>query len=390
MVTQAISNERAVAPAAAARSAARVSYLDNLRILLTTLVVLHHLAIGYGAAGDWYYNEDGPIAMVSVILMTLFIAINQSFFMGMFFMMSSYVTPGSVERKGAGKYLVDRLKRLGIPLLFYTFAIQPLLVYALRLYRGDADALTRPPAFGVGPMWFVEALLVFSAAYVLWRLITPSRAAAMPELKETRAPGNAAIALFALALGLVTFVVRIWFPAGFWLEPLHQQIAHFPQYIALFVVGIVAYRRRWLEGLTPRQGKQWMWVAVFLVPLFFVIGVAGGALEGNVEPLMGGLHWQALAYAMWEQVMGVAVIVTLLALFRSRFNQQGSLARTLSGNTYAVYIFHAPVIVLLALALSGIRIEMSVKFFLVAPVALALTFAVGHFVRKLPLARNIL
>lgn len=390
MVTQAISKERAAAPAAAARSASRVLCLDNLRILLTALVILHHLAIGYGASGDWYYNEDGPITMVAGILMTLFIAVNQAYFMGMFFMISSYVTPGSYERKGAVKYLVDRLKRLGIPILFYTFVIQPLLVYVLRLYDGVPNALTLPPAFGVGPLWFVEALLVFSAGYVLWRLFTPSRAAAVPEFKESKAPGNAALALFALALGLLTFVVRIWFPIGWWLEPLHQQIAHFPQYIALFVVGIVATRRNWLAGLTVRQGKLWMWVAVFLVPMFLVIGVAGGALEGNVEALMGGFHWQALAYAIWEQLMCVAMIVTLLVLFRGRFNQQNGLARTLSGDTYAVYIVHAPVIVLLALALSGIRIEMSVKYILVAPVAVALSFAVGHLVRKLPLARDIL
>jgi surface polysaccharide O-acyltransferase-like enzyme len=209
------------------------------------------------------------------------------------------------------------------------------------------------------------------------------------EIKESKAPGNAALALFALALGLVTFVVRLWFPVGFWLEPVHQQIAHFPQYIALFIVGIVAYRRNWLEGLTARQGKLWMWVAVSLVPLFFIIGVAGGALEGNVDALMGGFHWQALAYAVWEQLMCVAMIVVLLVLFRSRFTRQGSLAQTLSGDTYAVYIVHAPVIVLLALALSGIEMDMSLKFVLVAPVALMLSFAVGHLVRKLPFARNI-
>jgi tetrahydromethanopterin S-methyltransferase subunit D len=48
------------------------------------------------------------------------------------------------------------------------------------------------------------------------------------------------------------------------------------------------------------------------------------------------------------------------------------------------------VIVLIALALSGVRIEMGLKFILVAPAAVALSFAVGHLVRKLPFARNIL
>jgi hypothetical protein len=55
-----------------------------------------------------------------------------------------------------------------------------------------------------------------------------------------------------------------------------------------------------------------------------------------------------------------------------------------------VYIFHAPVIVLLALSLSGVGVDPALKFVLVAPVAVALCFLVGHAIRKLPLARNIL
>ena len=54
----------------------RLLYIDNLRILLTILVIMHHLAIGYGAPGDWIYNEQGPIGDISELLMTLFLVIN--------------------------------------------------------------------------------------------------------------------------------------------------------------------------------------------------------------------------------------------------------------------------------------------------------------------------
>ncbi len=40
------------------------------------------------------------------------------------------------------------------------------------------------------------------------------------------------LAVFALGVGLVTFVVRLAFPVGYWLEPFHFQLAQFPQYIA--------------------------------------------------------------------------------------------------------------------------------------------------------------
>jgi hypothetical protein len=61
----------------------------------------------------------------------------------------------------------------------------------------------------------------------------------------------------------------------------------------------------------------------------------------------------------------------------------------MSAAAYATYIFHVPVIILLAIALSSIRLELALKFVLVAPVAVSLSFLVGYGVKKLPIARNI-
>ena len=109
---------------------ARLFFIDNLRIALIVLVVLHHLAITYGHSGGWYYYEGQP-DMVTSIVFTLFNAVNQAFFMGFFFMISGYFTPGSYDRKGGGSFLKDRLLRLGIPLLFFIIIIDPLMAYVL-------------------------------------------------------------------------------------------------------------------------------------------------------------------------------------------------------------------------------------------------------------------
>jgi hypothetical protein len=386
--------------------------VDNLRILLSALVIVFHLAITYGAEGDWAYQEEGELGLAAAVGMTLFVAVCQAFFMGLFFLLAGYFTPGSVDRKGIGPYLVERFKRLGIPLLFYQAVLHPLLAYAIALHAGYRDSLglflasylAQLDSIGDGPLWFAGALLVFSTLYALWRCVT-ARAPARPQLdgspphssrltphtsRDGRAPGNAALALFALVMGLVTFVVRIRFPVGWNLEPLHWQLAHFGQYVALYVAGMVAYRRNWFAGLTRRQGRAWLWVALALVPLFPAIGLAGGALEGSLEPLLGGLHWQSLAYSLWEQVTCLAMVVGLLVWFRDRLNRQDRLARAMSTAAYAAYVLFAPLIVLLALALSGLRLHMVLKFLLVSPVAVGLCFLVGHAVKKIPLVRGIL
>ena len=374
----------------------RLLYIDNLRIVLTALVILHHLAIQYGGPGITYYKEAGPMSDISALLITLLLAINQSFFMGFFFMVSSYFSPGSFDRHGAGPYVRDRLKRLGIPLLFYILVISPLLHYVLTLSRGFAGNflefipvfIESLPGLDVGPLWFVAALLFFSLLYVLWRLIF--RQTPIAHEGESRAPSNTAIALFGVSLGVVTFVVRIWLHVGWEFMVLHWQFPHFTQYIAMFVVGLIAYQRGWFAGLTDAQGKVWRWVVLTLIVLFPVVSVLGGARQGNLEVFMGGIHWQSFVYSIWEQLMCVAMVITLVVWFRKRFNNQNTLGKALSSGAYATYVIHAPVIVLLALALIGIQLDLALKFVLVAPFAVGLSFLVGYLIKKLPLARNIL
>jgi len=129
---------------------------------------------------------------------------------------------------------------------------------------------------------------------------------------------NWAIAAFALGLGVVTFVVRFWAPSGMWFEPWHLEFARAPQYIALFVVGTVAYRGNWLERFTEAQAKTWRWIALVFILLLPVVAIAAGALTDQMdERLNGGLNWLSLAYSLWEGFMCVSMVIVVLAWFAS-------------------------------------------------------------------------
>jgi glucan biosynthesis protein C len=379
----------------------RLLYVDNLRTGLICLVVVGHMAITYGASfGDWYVSEEGEVSAVFTIIAALLLGVGASFLMGLFYMISGNFTPGPYDRKGAGLFILDRLKRLGIPLALYALVINPLVTYLAAVHGGYEGSLWRWAAdnpsdltnASVGPLWFVEGLLILSILYVLARLVVQRFLARGPsERQPPGVPSNRSMALFALALGLVTFVVRIWAPVGWQWEPPHLELAHFPQYVAMFTVGLAAYRGSWLARLTVAQARPWRWVALAFVLLFPLLAVASQTPDGEFsEAPAGGLNWLALAYSMWEGVMCVAMSITVLVWFRSRFNRQGRLARAMSGASYAVYVLHPLLIVPLAIALSGLQMPLALKFILVAPLAVALCFTVGYYIRKLPLVRNVL
>jgi len=375
--------------------------VDNLRTALISLVVVGHIAITYGASfGEWYYHEEGEVSTVFTIVAALLLGVGWSFLLGLFYMISGYFTPRPFDRKGAGPFLLDRLKRLGIPLALYALVINPLVVYLPAVHGGYEGSLWRFATertsdltnASVGPLWFVEGLLLFSIMYALVRVGVRRFLARGPrERQPPGVPRNRSMALFALALGVVTFVVRIWAPVGWQWEPPHLELAHFPQYIAMFTVGLAAYRGDWLARLTAAQARPWRWVAFVFVLLFPLLAVTSLTPSGEFsEAPAGGLNWLALAYSMWEGVMCVAMSITVLVWFRSRLNRQGRLLRAISGDSYAVYVLHPLLIVPLAIVLSGLRMPLALKFVLVAPLAVALCFTVAHYIRRIPFVRGVL
>jgi len=375
---------------------ARLFFIDNLRILLISLVIMLHVSVTYGGEGSWYYKE-GQADIITSIVLTVHNAINQSFFMGFLFLISGYFTAASYDRKGPRRFLKDRLLRLGIPMLCYDFFIQPLLSYPLMRvgvqessgsYFDFLVSYYSRFHIGTGPLWFVESLLIFAVFYVLWRVLV--RPMASPGQSDGKIPGCITISIFALVLGIVSFTVRIWLPIGWAFGPLNLQFPFFPQYIGLFIIGIVAYRHNWFMRIPNAIGKFWSSIAIiFIVILFPALFVLGGA-SGDISPFMGGVHWQCFAYSFWEQFVGVAMIISLLVLFRNRFNRQGRVAKIMSASSYTAYIVHAPVLVLLTLAIRNITLYPLLKFALAGPIAILLCFALGNFIRQLPLARQIL
>ena len=87
----------------------RLNCLDNIRVLLTAFVVLHHAALTYSDIPLWYYTE--PPHDGSSVALDVFLAFNQAYFMGFFFLIAGFFVPGAVDRKGVGRFARDRLDR---------------------------------------------------------------------------------------------------------------------------------------------------------------------------------------------------------------------------------------------------------------------------------------
>src|SRR5260221_13497511 len=249
-----VSDPTAIGPMPQATSQGRLFFLDHLRATLTILVVLFHLAAIYGANGAFYYVEPpGPQDKLARLLLLVFILVNQAYFMGCFFLISGYFTPGSFDRKGPGAFYKDRLLRLGIPLIVFVFLLSP--IASLGFYHTPASFPHLTPPFtwqqlpsllGVGPLWFAEMLLCFCLGYVIWRRLRRAQVALTQRVDLP--PSYLAMGLFVLALALVSYVVRIVVPFGLFIPILGlPTLCYLPQYLSFFILGALAFRRNWFQ-----------------------------------------------------------------------------------------------------------------------------------------------
>ena len=201
----------------------RFYYLDNLKVSLTVLVIMHHAGQAYGDGGAWAYTPSNPAEMMPWIWH--FFSTNAAFFMGLYFLISGYFVPRSFDRQGAKQFIQKKMLRLGVPLLF--------MGTILSVLSGKIE---------IGHMWFVESLLVFCLIYALIRRwVSPIDGACNSK------PTIIGLLIVALLMGVGSYFIRQVSPQDHWIWPfgiipLSMEPAHYLQYVIMFVLGILAYR----------------------------------------------------------------------------------------------------------------------------------------------------
>jgi fucose 4-O-acetylase-like acetyltransferase len=372
----------------------RELYIDRLRAALTAFVILHHTAITYGAPGGWFYIELKPSPTPVGMLLTMFVATQQAYFMGFFFLLAGYFTPASLESKGYARFLGDRFRRLGLPLLAFGFFLGPLTVAMVHAAQGEGfwpvlPELWRRKEFINGPLWFTQALLMFSIAYCTGRAVFGSPLATA-ERTPRPVPAWRWWMAGALLVGASALAIRQVFPIGE--NVIGLQLGFFASYIFLFVVGLAAWRHDWLRQLSWKNARPWIGTLVIAWPAL-PLGVAivhaldrSGAGAANFS---GGLSWPAVLYAFWEPFVAWGLIAALLLFFRARINRPSALWEWLGRRAYAVYIIHPPILVGIAILLHGWAAPALVKLAVTGACAIAACWLIADPLVRLPGLRRV-
>lgn len=357
----------------------RTYALDNLRTYLTILVIIHHAVIPYGGSGSWLYKSPYHKQSSSLPLLS-FNATNQTFFMAMFFLLSGYFSSIAAKKRSRKRFLLEKWKRLGVPMLVYSVFSAGLISWDMKWRKGEVGLSKLPEEMwegvkscrGVrGPVWYCALLLVLDAVYALIRpghfgsegirlpnqtptqnqsqereqdqdqgqgqpqstpLIQPSAFEISPDnISLSTAPTPPLLSplsttpvLAALLLSITTaFALRIPYPAGTTLPLLNLQPGYAPQYILYYTAGL--YLQRTSIPLHRALSVRTLLATAFLSTLSIALAVLavhyarqdGIPFEAIMHLASGGKTLIALSYALWNETTGLLLSALLLTLFHS-------------------------------------------------------------------------
>lgn len=307
----------------------RLQWLDNAKSMLMCGVIMGHsgvLFVGPSPTLNFQHDMDNgfvPAAYTGLMLLKPLIV-------PMFFFISGFVTPGSLDRKGPEGYLKGNFLRLGIAHFVFWLMLNPMVVYLSHALAGVVDFYNYFPSGG--HTWFLNWLLVFQCGYAL--IEGPVIEMELPSFcKLTRWTLGVAVAQLIASMMCLFAGSTL----GFGEMPMTPGSGDGFFNVLLFAAGVVAKRNKWLEEPLPTKlvscARIYTSIMVIVVPLiFFGAYLASWPLEGYV-----------LIMLLMQLPIGpycVSVIISVVDLFQRRCNYESAFTKFIARGSFAAYLFH--------------------------------------------------
>jgi glucans biosynthesis protein C len=355
----------------------REQWVDTLRVVLITGVIVVHTATAYVTDFYGYYYDDERVTnSVVSIAFALPAMMGGIFGLGPLFVVAGWFSARSLARRGPAGFLGSRLLRLGVPLVFFVLLVNPLADYLGNLWEEDATTFLGNLAeteFSI--MWFVVALLASSLGYAALRSIRP-----IPGSRSR--PGRTTLVVAASVIGVGSLAV--WqFTTLLDTHLLNMRVSAWTQAAVLFALGVMAAEAGW-DGRLPRHTEHRLGQVTAAGVGLTAVLVSYTAARDQLDMALGGVNWASVSFAILYGVVSIAFTLWCLAWLRRRWPTHGPLMAKAGRGSYATYLLHPVVLVSVMLAFRVVPLGAGLKFVIVSVVAVPVCFAVGYAVTRLP------
>ena len=384
--------------------------IDNLRAIVIVLVLAFHSVLAYlsflpphpfGFDAPPYLWRSFPIVDTArSIGFDLFCAWLDVFLMSFFFMLSGLFVWRSLERKGAGTFLSDRLLRIGVPFLVVAFLLMPVAHYPTYLQTAADPSIgafwrhwLALPFWPAGPMWFLWPLLLWDVlAAGIYPLVARHRDAVLRLSAYARRQPARFLAGFVVLSAIAYVPLALIFGPSVWAHrgPFSLQLSRPLHYVLYFftgaAIGACGIERGLLaaDGPLARHWRTWCIAALASFALWLA-----SMSQIVADPTGAPLEWQIAAALSFVLACFASCCFAFAAALRfAQFRTR--LCDSLKDNAYGMYLVHYLFIVWLQFAMLPTNVPAIVKASAVFAGTMLFSWAATVALRRVPAVAHII
>ncbi|MEM5493953.1 acyltransferase family protein [Hoeflea sp. AS16] len=358
--------------------AERLHHWDFSRALYLVLGIPFHAAVIYSLSHEWSISSPDKSQVL-----TWFTEFLHTFRMPGFFLLAGLFSMMLLDRQGPWPWLRTRLFRLGLPLISATLLIVPFQITVQQValsVKGTVPAsdvpgliATQLTHFGepwIAHLWFLWVLIAYCIGLALLQALCRGNLRARLEALVEWVAENRIIsfmafaAVCALAAHVQTLVVAA--------SPYYgNAVINYNLYVTYFAFGALVYSSRRLNDLLLAPGP--------------VAGMAGVALVIFSQLTHTGLPLHTLK--VMAAIVGALLIVGFISgLAHRHFGRSSPKVRKLVDASFTIYLFHHPVIYVLAMLFLVVDLPPVVEFAIIAVSAGVISYAIHLAVSRSAIA----
>lgn len=285
----------------------REQWVDTLRVVLISGVIVVHTATAYVTDfAGYYYDDERVTSSVVSIVFALPALMGGIFGLGPLFVVAGWFSVRSLTRRGPAGFAGGRLLRLGVPLVFFVLLVNPLADYLGNLWDEDDTFLGYLAVTEFSIMWFVVALLACSLGYAALRSVRPRTTSRPRPDGRSLVVAAAVICLGSLAVWQFTTLLDT--------HLMNVRVSAWTQAAVLFALGVMTAEAGW-DGRLPRPTERLLGrISVAGIGLTLVLVSYAGARD-QVDMALGGINWarRLVRPPLWRRLDHVHAVVRDLA-----------------------------------------------------------------------------
>lgn len=351
----------------------RLDYLDAVRSFALIMGIIFHASLSFIPVFiGWAVMDISTSGFVSI-----FIMINHSFRMGLFFLIAGFFSRMKFHQQGVQIFLKSRWVKIVLPFIIGCFLLKPLIIsgwiMGAESMRGDVNILNGfsasyaslwelPKSMFTGThLWFLYYLLIISVSVIFLRTLIGLHKPMNNKLTQWSDSAifwlsNSRMSVFVVA---IPTVACLWFMDHWGVDtPDKSLVPDIPVsllYGAFFLFGWLLNRHSSLM----EKFADLTWYKLILGLCAIVVS----AVLSSFEVRFGHAYYLYVkaGFLFSYAVMMWSLVSITIGVCQRLFTRSSSLVRYIADSSYWLYLIHLPIVVWLQIAFAELPLHWSIK-----------------------------